>query len=123
MFGRKSDSRPDRNQAATLPKAATLPDTAPILDEETTSSISCGMTIVGKLFCGGLLKLFGRVEGELQGSSVLICEGARVEGTVVAKELTIAGHVEGTIRAVRVKLLNTGVVQGEIFYESLAIDE
>jgi cytoskeletal protein CcmA (bactofilin family) len=140
MFGEKKDRQAEKDLTATLPKAATLPDAAPIAGRdvqqspavqpeaastqpEATSSISSSMTIVGKLFCDGLLKVFGRVEGELLASSVLICEGARVEGKVVAKELTIGGHVRGTIRAVRVKLQSSAVVEGEIFYRSLAIEE
>jgi hypothetical protein len=53
----------------------------------------------------------------------LIAEGAQVEGDVVAEELTISGHVEGTIRANRVKLNSTAVVDGDIFHRSLAIEE
>ena len=81
------------------------------------------MTVVGKLVGDGSVVVFGHVEGELQGSNVVICEGAQVEGNVVAKELTIGGRVKGTIHAVRVKLHSTAVVEGDIFHRSLAIEE
>ena len=55
--------------------------------------------------------------------TVLINEGAKVEGDVVADELTIAGRVKGTIHANRVKLNSTAVVEGDIFHRSLSIEE
>jgi cytoskeletal protein CcmA (bactofilin family) len=81
------------------------------------------MTVVGKLVGDGSVMVFGHVEGELQASNVMICEGAQVEGNVVAKELTIGGRVKGTIHAIRVKLHSTAVVEGDIFHRSLAIEE
>src|SRR5262252_6624959 len=41
----------------------------------------------------------------------------------VAEELTIGGRVKGTIRANRVKLNSTAVVEGDIYHRSLAIEE
>jgi cytoskeletal protein CcmA (bactofilin family) len=37
--------------------------------------------------------------------------------------LTIGGRVKGTIRANRVKLNSTAVVEGDIYHRSLAIEE
>ena len=88
-----------------------------------TSSISRGITVVGKIFGEGTVQLFGRIEGEVRASTVLIKEGAQVEGTVVAEELTIAGQVKGTIHANRVKLDSTAVVEGDIFHRLISIEE
>jgi cytoskeletal protein CcmA (bactofilin family) len=52
----------------------------------------------------------------------LICEGAQVEGNIIATELGISGRVKGTIPAVRVKLHITAVVEADIFHRSLAIE-
>jgi cytoskeletal protein CcmA (bactofilin family) len=87
------------------------------------SSINRGMTVVGKVFGKGTLHISGRIEGELQALSVLIDEGAQVEGDIVAEQLTIGGEVKGTIHANRVKLNSTAVVEGDIFHRSLAIEE
>jgi cytoskeletal protein CcmA (bactofilin family) len=46
-----------------------------------------------------------------------------MEGDVVAEDLTIGGRVKGTIRASRVKLNRTAVVEGDIFHRTLAIEE
>ncbi len=90
---------------------------------DAVSSISSGMTIIGKFVGDGVVKVFGRIEGELHAASVLIYDGAEVEGNVVAQDLTIGGRVKGTIHAVRVQLQGTAVVEGDIFHRSLAIEE
>ena len=46
-----------------------------------------------------------------------------MEGEVSAEELTIGGHVKGTIHAKRVRLSSTAVVEGDIFHRTLAIEE
>jgi cytoskeletal protein CcmA (bactofilin family) len=47
---------------------------------EATASISSGMTITGKVDCDGTVKVFGRIDGELHGSTIVIAEGAQMEG-------------------------------------------
>jgi cytoskeletal protein CcmA (bactofilin family) len=91
--------------------------------QDMSSSLSPGMTVIGKLVGEGAVKIYGRIEGELQASSIVICEGAQIDGDVVAKELTIAGRVKGTIHAGKVKLQSSAVVEGDIFHRSLAIEE
>jgi cytoskeletal protein CcmA (bactofilin family) len=46
-----------------------------------------------------------------------------VEGSIIAQDVTVCGRVKGTIRAVRVRLQNGGLVEGDIFHKSLSIDE
>jgi len=87
------------------------------------SSISSGLSIVGKIVGHGALTIFGHVEGELRASTVVIAEGAEMVGDVVAEELTVNGHVKGAIHANRVRLGGTGVVEGDIFHQTLAIEE
>ena len=87
------------------------------------SCIGSEMSIVGKIECNGPAQVFGRIEGELRASDLQISEGAQVEGSVIAQNVTVCGRVKGTIRAVRVKLQNGGAVEGDIFHRSLSIDE
>jgi cytoskeletal protein CcmA (bactofilin family) len=87
------------------------------------STIHRGMTVVGKIVGEGTVHLFGQIDGELRASTVLINEGAQVEGDVVAEELTVGGMVKGTIHANRVKLNSTAVVEGDIVHRSLSIEE
>jgi cytoskeletal protein CcmA (bactofilin family) len=81
------------------------------------------MSIVGKIECNGAAQVFGRIEGELRASDLLVGEGATIDGSVIAQNVTVCGRIKGTIRAVRVKLQNGGAVEGDIFHRSLSIDE
>ena len=89
----------------------------------TRSTIGSGMSIVGNIECSGPAQVFGRVKGELRASELLIGDGAQIEGSVIAQDVTVCGRVKGTIRAVRVKLQDGGAVEGDIFHRSLSIDE
>jgi cytoskeletal protein CcmA (bactofilin family) len=87
------------------------------------SRIGSGMSIVGKIECNGPAQVFGRIEGELRASDLLVGDGATIDGSVIAQNVTVCGRIKGTIRAVHVKLQNGGAVEGDIFHRSLSIDE
>src|SRR5438445_9626234 len=99
------------------------PGAEPTTNAGTRSCIGSGMSIVGNIECNDPAQVFGRIQGELRASDLLIGEGAQVEGTVIAQDVTVCGRVKGTIRAVRVKLHDGGAVEGDIFHRSLSIDE
>ena len=124
MFGKaKGNSHENR----LLPQAAQLQNLTPASlaesDSSEISSISPGMTVVGNISSEGTLNVLGRVEGELHASIVRIDDGAQVEGTIAAQELTVGGRFKGTIHANRVTLTSSAVVEGEIHHRSLAIEE
>ena len=95
----------------------------PTMKAGTASCLGSGMSIVGNIECNGPAQVFGRIQGELRASDLLFGEGAQVEGSVIAQDVTVCGRVKGTIRAVRVKLQDGGAVEGDIFHRSLSIDE
>ena len=95
----------------------------PVPKAGTGSCIGSGMSIVGNIECNGLAQVFGRIEGELRASDLLISSGAQVDGSIIAQDVTVCGRVKGTIRGVRVKLKDGGAVEGDIFHRSLSIDE
>jgi cytoskeletal protein CcmA (bactofilin family) len=53
----------------------------------------------------------------------MIGDGAQIEGSIIAQNVTVCGRVRGTIHAIRVKLQSGGAVEGDIFHRSLSIDE
>jgi cytoskeletal protein CcmA (bactofilin family) len=128
---------PDQNTAAnadeligrTVQPPRTVPDQIAPKSELTAtksgpvSRIGSGMSIVGNVQCNGPAQVFGRIEGELHASDLLIGAGATIDGSVIAQNVTVCGHVKGSIRAVRVKLQNGGAVEGDILHRSLSIDE
>jgi cytoskeletal protein CcmA (bactofilin family) len=90
---------------------------------EAISTLGPGMAIIGKIDCEGTLHIFGRIEGELRATNVLIGNGAQFDGNVIAQGVTIDGRLTGTIHATRVSLQSNAVVDGDIFHRVLSIDE
>jgi cytoskeletal protein CcmA (bactofilin family) len=123
MFGKSKDDNDQLPSPVQQPERPAVAKSAEQGSTDQVSTISRGMTIVGKISGEGTLNVFGQVEGELRALNVLINEGARVEGDVVPQELTIGGQVKGAIHATRVKLNSTALVEGDIFHRSLSIEE
>ncbi len=123
MFGKSSDENDRVSVPVQQLQRPAAVHSAEQVSTDQASSISRGMTVVGKIFGEGAVQVFGQIEGELRALTVLIHEGAKVEGDVIAEELTIGGQVKGTIHANRVKLNSTAVVEGDVFHQSLSIEE
>jgi cytoskeletal protein CcmA (bactofilin family) len=105
-----------------LPPSSAVHPIAAKAESTPVSCIGSGMSIVGNVECSGSAQVFGRIEGELRASELVIGEGAQIQGSVIAQEVTVSGTVKGTIRAVRVTL-HGGTVEGDIFNRSLSIDD
>jgi cytoskeletal protein CcmA (bactofilin family) len=129
MLSSIKSSAPEQDKTAAANAAEVLAGTVQPHDQAwasseptkagTASCIGSDMSIVGKIECKGPAQVFGRIEGELRASDLLISDGAHIEGNVVAQSITVCGRVKGTIRAVRVKLQNGGAVEGDIFHRTL----
>ena len=87
------------------------------------STLGHGMLVTGNIVCAGALHVFGRVVGDIHASQLVICEGAKVEGKIVAPDTVIQGVFNGTVHGNNVKLQSTAVVDGEIFNKSLTIEQ
>jgi cytoskeletal protein CcmA (bactofilin family) len=126
MFGKAQGETADNPGDSASVQQLTRPavgNSAAASATDGTSSINSGMTVIGKVSCDGTIKIFGRIEGELHGSTVVIAEGAEMEGDIVAEDLTVGGCVRGTIHAKRVRLIGSADVDGDIYHRSLSIEE
>jgi len=124
MFGKFKDDNDQPPAAVQQPQIPSATEVAPRVPADQISAIGRSMTVVGKIVVDeGTVHVLGQIQGELRALTVLIGEGAKVEGDLVAQELTVGGTVKGTIRASRVKLNSTAVVEGDIFHRSLSIEE
>jgi len=86
------------------------------------SCIGAGMSIIGNVECSGPAQVFGRIQGQLRATDLVIGEGAQVDGSIQAQEVTVRGRAKGTIRAVGVKLQGADF-EGDIIHRTLSIDE
>jgi cytoskeletal protein CcmA (bactofilin family) len=90
---------------------------------DVVSTLGQGMLITGNIVCAGSVQIFGRVVGDIHAAQLVICEGAKVEGKIVAPETVIKGTFNGTVHSNIVKLQSTALVDGEIFNKSLTIEQ
>jgi cytoskeletal protein CcmA (bactofilin family) len=86
------------------------------------SIISAEMTIHGDLKSPGDLQIEGTIVGEIEVGKLVIAEGGRVEGNIIAQNVRICGALNGSVRAGMVTLTATARVIGDIHHELLAIE-
>jgi cytoskeletal protein CcmA (bactofilin family) len=104
--------------AARPPRSATL-------DSDVESLIGEHTSFEGTLRTEGPVRLLGTIQGEIESKSAIIVEEkARVTARLTAKQVTIAGQVDGQIYCDgRVEIRPTGRVTGEINAGALVVQE
>ncbi len=87
--------------------------------------IGNGTTINGMVEVVGILRVDGKLEGELKSQGdVIIGETGNVAASIKAKNVTVAGKVSGNVEATgRLDILPTGKVLGDIRVGQLAISD
>jgi cytoskeletal protein CcmA (bactofilin family) len=106
---------------ANEPKIETPAAAAPRTD--VVSTFGPGMVITGNVVCAGALQIFGRVSGEIHAAQLVVCEGAKVDGKIVAQDTVIQGEFKGTVHGNTVRLQSSAMVEGEIYNRSLSIEQ
>ena len=91
--------------------------------EPKESLIAADLTIEGKIEGTGHVRIAGKFKGDVNVQGDLTIEtGAKLNGSVRAKKVTIAGELEGNIEAAsRVELLSSGVIIGDLKAGSLTV--
>lgn len=87
------------------------------------TKISSSITFEGKIYGDGVIEIEGTVIGEIKSlGTVNIEEGGKVTGPVSAKNLNVAGMIEGDVIALNHIILDpTGSINGDITTSSLEI--
>jgi cytoskeletal protein CcmA (bactofilin family) len=122
MFKTKAIEKAHNTAVIAQPERSAVDQQVEILVATPVSCIGSAMTIVGNVECSGPAQVFGRIEGELRATDLMIGEGAQIEGSIQAHDVTISGRVKGTIRAVRVRLQGA-TVEGDIIHRTLSVGE
>jgi cytoskeletal protein CcmA (bactofilin family) len=91
-------------------------ETTPRARSGSESHIAPDLVIEGKIEGAGHIRIAGRFKGDINVRGDLTIEsGAKVNGTVRAEKVTIAGELVGNIdTAVHVELLQTGALTGDV---------
>ena len=91
---------------------------------EETTIISNGVKIDGKLTSSGNIRVEGEIQGDISSQrNVMVGEGGKVNGQIIADSITIGGKVSGTVKAKeKLKLDPNGYLKGDIFTKILVIE-
>lgn len=87
------------------------------------SIIGVDLLISGNLISKGEVQVEGEVQGDIHSTHVIVGERARITGSVIAEEVVVRGHVMGSVRGKRVLLQTSSHVEGDIYHQTLAIEQ
>jgi cytoskeletal protein CcmA (bactofilin family) len=97
----------------------------PVSSTAVTGVIDRGCEFEGKLSFQGTVRISGTFRGEIYTPDTLIVgEGARIQGKIDAGSVVISGEVNGSVRAKhRVEIHHPAIFRGDILTPSLSVDE
>jgi cytoskeletal protein CcmA (bactofilin family) len=87
------------------------------------SIIGEDLTVIGNVSSKGEIQIDGAIQGDVDCSSLLLGDKAQVQGSVRAEDVVVRGKVVGSVRGLRVTLQSQSHVEGDIFHQSLAIEQ
>ncbi len=90
-------------------------------EEETL--IAASLKIEGKVTADGFVRVHGKINGDLQCTSLVIAPTAEITGSVSAESIVVDGRVEGPIRGEDVVLKSQADVSGDIYHTSLSMEK
>ncbi len=125
---RRGEPENARETAASVPPPDLGPPSAPSKQEgrSDVGNIGKSITIRGEVSGEEDLVIEGRVEGwiELLNHQLTVGPNGQVEAEVIAKEITIVGHVSGNVTATeRAEIQESGRLDGDLASPRLLIQE
>ncbi|MGD9828998.1 MAG: polymer-forming cytoskeletal protein [Hyphomicrobiaceae bacterium] len=133
MFTKRPDKEPaplEPTKVMGMPTPQAAPVHAPArpsplarADKSMPAVIGADLTIMGNLISKGEVQVDGEVQGDLHCSHVVVGERARITGGIIADDVVVRGQVMGSIRGLRVTLQSSSHVEGDIYHQSLAIEQ
>jgi cytoskeletal protein CcmA (bactofilin family) len=87
------------------------------------STIGEDLVITGNVDSKGEIHLQGNVCGDVSCVALVLGENAKLEGNVKADDVIVKGQLIGSIRAMRVTLHATSHVEGDLYHQSLAMEQ
>ena len=96
---------------------------SPAASKMVPSIIGEDLTINGNVNSKGEIQVDGDIQGDINCGSLLLGDKSHVSGNVVAEDVVVRGRVVGSIRGLRVTLQAQSHVEGDIFHQSLAIEQ
>ena len=92
---------------------------------EDVSILSSGVKIEGKLYSEGNVRVDGKIIGDVTvNGNLTLGDSAELNGEVKARNITISGYLEGTVKASEKLILeSTSVLKGDLSAKILVVEE
>jgi cytoskeletal protein CcmA (bactofilin family) len=87
------------------------------------SIIGEDLMITGNVTSKGEIQVDGEIQGDVQCGSLLLGDKSQITGCVLAEDVVVRGRVLGSIQGLRVTLQAQSHVEGDIYHQSLAIEQ
>ncbi len=112
MLGSKSKSKPTKNTGTAEPGTETC-------------LVTKGTSIEGKFTSTDNVRFDGKMKGEFSCTKRLVMgDGARIEGNVMAQDATIMGRINGEVIVKgSLHLKSTAFIEGNIQAKTMIVDE
>jgi cytoskeletal protein CcmA (bactofilin family) len=90
--------------------------------KRTSTVIGEGLRIIGNVSADGAIQVNGRIEGDLDCTSITVSPKALINGRVNARSVVVNGKIDGPIVGEDVVLKSKAFVTGDIQAQSLSIE-
>jgi len=122
--GQDAKSSPFTERPATFSKgASSAPSPSVSASKMVPSIIGEDLKITGNVTSKGEIQVDGEIQGDIHCGSLLLGDSSKIAGSVIAEDVVVRGRVEGSIRGLRVTLQAQSHVDGDIYHQSLAIEQ
>jgi cytoskeletal protein CcmA (bactofilin family) len=81
------------------------------------------LVITGNVDSRGEIQVDGEIRGDVHCGSLLLGDKSTISGGVIAEDIVVRGKVVGSIRGLCVTLQAQSHVEGDIYHQSLAIEQ
>lgn len=131
IFGRndRGDSEIERPHPAPVGQPA-RPTPVPSPSQQAATSagstemsvVSRGLTIEGNLSGEDDIRVDGTVTGDIRSRTLIVSQGATVNGSVTADMIELLGHITGELNGKTVRIAGTGHLDGDVTYDTISIE-
>jgi cytoskeletal protein CcmA (bactofilin family) len=125
-MGERPSTSPEAKSSPFTERPATYakgPSPSASASKMVPSIIGEDLTITGNVTSKGEIQVDGEIQGDIHCGSLLLGDKSQVQGSVIAEDVVVRGKVVGSIRGLRVTLQAQSHVEGDIFHQSLAIEQ
>lgn len=86
------------------------------------SILAADLVVEGDVTSIGPVDVQGRVAGQVKAPEILIAPTGTIDGTALAHDLSVQGHISGAVEAHSVSLSASSIVQADVTHERISIE-